>query len=180
VEDLRADWKAIRAKGDRPKKRKHVDIPDALHEDWIAVKGGKHPPYAYIVKWEYPSAIVVWKMAIMGKARINGISCYRVRCAGLLYKSPGYKVYGMDRPGNGKYERTQLCFTREEVEQNIEGHRRWHLDSGGRQMRKLADLLEDTLHQMKGMGAYMEALAEDPVPLNVLGKIPSKRSRESP
>jgi hypothetical protein len=179
VDGLGADWKAVKAKGRRrPVKHSPSPVPD-IHEDWLAVKGGKHPAYAYIVRWEYPtSALMIFKMAITSKRRTREGVFYQTRYVGIFYKPSGFKVDRYDKPyEGGPLPRCMLCFTLEDVERSIEAHRRNHIDQLWSQMRRLNASLVETANSLKHTEDALHIMRQDPVPSYVLETLPRKASK---
>lgn len=174
MDDLEADWKAVR----RPKRPKRKDTPFDLHEDWIAVKGGKYPPFAFIIRWRDPRQMAVFRMAITGKRRVDGGTFYQVVYHSLVFKTPGTRLYKSEVPDDTHYERCQLCFSRAEVEREIQDYRMQHISTIQIEVKRLAYLAEDVMNKLKGFDEFIANVRSDPIPLNVLRKIPSKPSKK--
>lgn len=144
MNQLRSDWRVIRAKGRRrPAKSAQVDD---LHEDWAAVKGGKYPPYAFIVRWSSPAELVIFKMYVIGKSRTRDGVFYRAQYAGIFFKTSGASTLSV-RPLHGaeEYARSVLCFTNEEVAKAIEQGR--------------VNVIGDLVHEMRRINSAIGELS---------------------
>lgn len=148
-----------------------------IHEDWAAVKGSKHPPYGYIVKWEYPTAIVIFKMAILGKRRLSHGVVYKARYVGIFFKTPGLKIDKFDLPSGEAYDRHVISFTQEEVARHIEYNRRHHIDRLFHEMRRFNSAMEEVARQLKSTEEFLLHVREDPIPGYVLEGLPKKESK---
>ncbi len=177
MKDLRADWQAVKPKGRRRPVKPLAETIEDIHEDWLAVRGGRHPAYGFIVRWEYPTAIVIWRMAVTGKRKTRDCVIYMARYAGVVYKTPGFDVRG-DTPENGvPYTRDELFFTREEVEQFIEGRRRSFVRQGVQEIAQLRETISRAERQIQHFAEYLHTVSGDPVPFNVWEKFPRKQSK---
>jgi hypothetical protein len=185
VEDLRADWRALKPKKRRPgpkagvatRRAEATAAAESLHEDWIAVKGGKHPPYGYLVRWNHPTAFVIFKFTILGKGRDRGGVYYRVRYAGIFYKTPGYRPTRDHLPDDEILSPAEVCFTLEQVQRHILGHRRHHLNMLASETAKLHGHVQNIANDLQYLAESIRRIRDDQVPDKILSKLPKKASK---
>ena len=172
---LRNDWKAIRATGRRkplaPKAEEAADI----HEDWIAVRGDKHPAYGYVVKWRHAESLVIYRMKILGRRRTQHGIQYSACFDRVFYKAKSAFVTKGDRPDTGPYARNELCFTREDVELCLQGHRNSFMWSVNHSIVQLTKTMEQLREQIAYQAEAGMKLLRDPLE-GQWEKIPKKPS----
>jgi hypothetical protein len=178
VNQLRADWQAIRAKGRRrPVGAKTGQIPD-LHEDWAAVKGDKYPPYAFLVQWFSATELTIFKMRVMGKGRSRDGVRYRVQPAGVFFRSPNSKFRLSDMPpANDSYPRHLLCFTQEDVTKAISRARSDILGDLAREHRRINAAMRELSERLKDLEGALDEARKDPLPERLLKTLPRKASK---
>lgn len=168
----------MRAKGRRrPIPPKQPPVED-LHECWAAVKGQKFPPFGYVVRWNDPTTIVVFKYAITGKYRDGNHTAYRAEYRGIFYKTHGYVISRFDilKSLEG-VPRHDICFTLEEVERYIERHRMGHINKHHYMMQKLNHEMETISNSMKYTSDVLRSLGDHPIPRHVIEKLPRRVSK---
>jgi hypothetical protein len=175
--ELTEDWKAVKGTSPRePRTLKTKPVTD-LHEDWAVLKGSKYPPYAYLVVWERPDTIAIFKMAILGKSKTKYGVAYKARKSRTLYVTPGAEKDRDYQAHYPSYTRHDLCFTREEVEKRISELRQNHVYQAGYEIRRLVTVIEAAQQQLAWYGGTMKDIANDPVPYETLRKIPNRASK---
>jgi hypothetical protein len=160
----------VRAKG----RRRAIPPKQPL----AAVKGQKYPPYGYVVRWNDPSAIAIFKYAITGKYKAHEGVYYRAEYRGIFYKTPGYAIARYDIPKNlDGLSRHDICFTMEEVERYITRHRMGHLHKHYYVMQKLNHEMETIANSMKWTADVLRSLGNDQIPSEILAKIQRRASK---
>ena len=177
MSELRADWRTIRAKGRRrPVTAKAAQVDD-LHEDWAAVKGGKYPPYAFIVRWSYCD-LVIFKMYVTGKGRTRDGVFYRAQYAGVLFKTPGATIIRGDTPGSDNYSRDVLCFTDEEVAKAIEHGRVNVVGDHVQEMRRINSAIAELSGRLQELEKALDWARKDHLPTRIWNELPKKPSKK--
>jgi hypothetical protein len=180
---LAHDWKAIARRPKAKVKPPNDNVAvDEIHEDWIAIKGDKHPAYAFLVRWEYPTAFAIFKLRVVGKRRMRHGTEYLTRGHSTLYKTPGMEIYPEDKPSareTTSWPRHLLCFTVEDVDQHIASLRLQHIDRLRMDLMRYVKLAEEVARAMACAEEYIRAVRDDPVPYNIRDGLPKKESKRT-
>lgn len=182
---LAHDWKAIKPK---PKEKGKRKVPsdnaavDEIHEDWLALRGGRHPAYAYIVRWEYPTAFAIFKVRVIGKRKLRHGTEYLTRGHSTVYKTLGMEIASEDKPSTretSSYPRGALCFTIEDVDKHVSDLRLHHIEQLRQSMARFACMAAEVSAAMSHTNEYLTAVRNDPVPYSVRFALPKKESRKT-
>ena len=180
MDDLRKDWKAVKAKDRRrpAKLKKAQESPLDLHDCWAAVKGQRFPPIGYMIHWPHATVFAIFKYAITSKYKARDGVYFKAVYQGVLWKTPGYKVDPYDVPkGVDGIPRSMLCFTQEEVERKIERERRGFIYRLAQELPRQVHALEEAARQLKYTQETIRLVSDDPLPYDVLAKLPRKPSK---
>jgi len=180
---LAHDWKAIARRPKEKVKPPNDNVAvDEIHEDWIAIKGDRHPAYAFQIRWEYPTAFAIFKLRVIGKKRTRDGIVYLTRGHSTLYKTPGMEIFPEDKPSykeTSSYPRQCLCFTIEDIDQAISATRLYHMERLRTDLSRYATLAEEVARAMKQVDEYIRHVRDDPVPYNIRDGLPKKESKRT-
>jgi hypothetical protein len=150
-----------------------------LHEDWADVRG--LPPYGWILRWPSPTAIALYKVAIMGRTIEERRHYYVTRMVERVFASKNYKAWN-SRDLTQKFRRGKtpenfriedLLFSQDDFDRWIERGGEYHRGRVTEEIRQARYKMEALAKDLASMDDGLQALRE-PIPSRVWATLPEK------